>query len=52
MDKPTDKDPAPPSEEEFEEMVAAALKVDPKGISGKHRKPGKEPGPTDPRNNE
>jgi hypothetical protein len=30
--------PNPPTEEEFEEMVAAALKVDPKGISGKHRK--------------
>ena len=24
--------------EEFEEFVAAALKVDPKGLSGKHRK--------------
>lgn len=26
-----------PSSEEFEEFVAAALKVDPKGLSGKHR---------------
>lgn len=25
-------------EQEFEEIVAAALKVDPKGMSGKHRK--------------
>ena len=25
-------------DEDFEELVAAALKVDPKGISGKHRK--------------
>jgi len=28
----------PPSEQDFEELVAAALKVDPKGLSGKHRK--------------
>jgi hypothetical protein len=28
-----------PASEEFEELVAAALKVDPKGLSGKHRKP-------------
>jgi hypothetical protein len=27
-----------PPEDEFEELVAAALKVDPKGLSGKHRK--------------
>jgi len=27
-----------PSPEEFEEFVAAALKVDPKGLSGKHRR--------------
>jgi hypothetical protein len=27
-----------PDPEEFEKMVEAALKVDPKGISGKHRK--------------
>jgi len=27
-----------PTPEEFEEFVAAALKVDPKGLSGKHRK--------------
>lgn len=27
------------SPEEFEELVAAALKVDPKGLSGKHRNP-------------
>lgn len=26
-----------PDPEEFEEFVAAALKVDPKGLSGKHR---------------
>lgn len=27
-----------PTEEEFEELVAATLKVDPTGLSGKHRK--------------
>jgi hypothetical protein len=27
-----------PTEDEFEDFVAAALKVDPKGLSGKHRK--------------
>jgi hypothetical protein len=27
-----------PTPEEFEKFVAAALKVDPKGLSGKHRK--------------
>jgi hypothetical protein len=32
-----------PTEEEFEELVAAALKVDPKGLSGKHRKESPEP---------
>jgi len=33
------EEPAPdPAPEEFEEFVAAALKVDPKGLSGKHRK--------------
>lgn len=26
------------TEDEFEELVAAALKVDPRGISGKHRR--------------
>ena len=31
-----------PSPEEFEEFVAAALRVDPKGLSGKHRKDGQE----------
>jgi hypothetical protein len=30
--------PHEPTEEEFEALVAAALKVDPKGLSGKHRK--------------
>jgi len=30
--------PEEPAVEEFEEFVAAALKVDPKGLSGKHRK--------------
>jgi hypothetical protein len=35
--------PQPPSEEEFEEFVAAALKVDPKGLSGKHRKEDQQP---------
>lgn len=37
-----------PSSQEFEEFVAAALKVDPKGLSGKHRKrddPQSEQGP-------
>jgi len=29
--------PHQPTEEEFEELVAAALKVDPAGLSGKHR---------------
>lgn len=34
-----DKGPrSEPTPEEFEEFVAAALKVDPKGLSGKHRK--------------
>lgn len=28
----------PPSKEGFEEFVAAALRVDPKGLSGKHRR--------------
>jgi hypothetical protein len=27
-----------PTEGEFEKMVAASLEVDPKGLSGKHRK--------------
>ena len=30
--------PKPPSEDESEEFVAAALKVDPQGLSGKRRK--------------
>lgn len=30
--------PGKPTPEEFEEFVAAALKVDPKGLSGKHRR--------------
>ena len=30
--------PKPPSEDESEEFVAAALKVDPQRLSGKHRK--------------
>jgi hypothetical protein len=30
--------PKPPSEDESEEFVAATLKVDPQGLSGKHRK--------------
>jgi len=30
-------EPHQPTEEEFEELVAAALKVDPAGLSGKHR---------------
>jgi len=33
---PDDSDEVMP--EDFEEFVAAALKVDPKGLSGKHRK--------------
>lgn len=34
-----DKEPRPqPTPEEFEEFVAAALKVDPEGLSGKHRR--------------
>ena len=38
-------EPHQPTEEEFEELVAAALKVNPKGLSGKHRKepPAQEP---------
>jgi len=36
MEKPASNES--PSEVEFEEFVAAALKVDPKGLSGKHRK--------------
>ena len=32
----------PSEEEEFEEVVAAALKVDPKGLSGKHRREAEE----------
>ena len=40
----TDPDePHQPTEEEFEELVAAALKVDPKGLSGKHRREAAEP---------
>lgn len=31
------RDQSPPSDD-FEEFVAAALKVDPKGLSGKHRR--------------
>lgn len=38
-----DEPPHQPTEEEFEELVAAALKVDPKGLSGKHRKKAAEP---------
>jgi len=34
---------AEPTPEEFEEFVAAALKVDPKGLSGKHRREGGNP---------
>ena len=30
--------PKPPSADESEEFVAAALKVDPQGLSGKHPK--------------
>jgi len=33
-----DQTPDPPTEDEFEDFVAAALKVDPKGLSGKHRR--------------
>lgn len=40
-DRP-DESPRHSSEEEFEEVVAAALKVDPKGLSGKHRRENKE----------
>jgi hypothetical protein len=37
---PRSQEPAPePTPEDFEDFVAAALKVDPKGLSGKHRKP-------------
>jgi hypothetical protein len=36
---PTPEDPSGhPSQDEFEELVAAALKVDPAGLSGKHWK--------------
>ena len=37
--------PPEPTPEEFEEFVAAALKVDPKGLSGKHRKQDEDPQP-------
>lgn len=33
-----ESDHSQPDEDDFEEFVAAALKVDPKGLSGKHRR--------------
>ncbi len=36
--KSNSDEPHQPTEEEFEELVAATLKVDPAGLSGKHRK--------------
>ena len=50
MAKPNDTDKHPDDSVDgrdpaFEEFVAAALKVDPKGLSGKHRR---EDGPHDP----
>jgi len=36
--RPTPAEQTEPTPEEFEEFVAAALKVDPKGLSGKHRR--------------
>lgn len=40
-------EPHQPTEDVFEALVAAALKVDPKGLSGKYRKPKiEEPGDT------
>lgn len=36
--RPTPAEQTEPTPEEFEEFVAAALRVDPKGLSGKHRK--------------
>jgi len=38
-----DDPPPDPTAEQFEEFVAAALRVDPKGLSGKHRKEDEEP---------
>jgi len=38
MAEPTASEQPPPTPEEFEEFVAAAMKVDPKGLSGKHRR--------------
>jgi len=35
--------PKEPTEDEFEDFVAAALKVDPKGLSGKHRREDEKP---------
>jgi hypothetical protein len=34
----TDRSSSEPTPEDFEDFVAAAPKVDPKGLSGKHRK--------------
>lgn len=31
------EEPTEPTSEEFEDFVAAALRVDPKGLSGKHK---------------
>ncbi|HTZ09877.1 MAG TPA: hypothetical protein VMB72_12435 [Acidimicrobiales bacterium] len=41
--RPSDQLLQHPSEEEFEAVVAAALKVDPAGLSGKHHREAEEP---------
>lgn len=38
QDRPTPAKGKKRTKAEFEDFVAAALKVDPKGLSGKHRK--------------
>jgi hypothetical protein len=38
----SDDDSCESVEEKFEKFVAAALKVDPKGLSGKHRRKAKQ----------
>jgi len=45
MPRPRDqqRNDSEPTPEEFEELVAATLKVDPKGLSGKHRKAEDQP---------
>ncbi len=45
---PGDDEDTKRQEEEFEEVVAALLQVDPAGIAGKHRKEEPESEPNDP----